>query len=74
VLHDDGARGDLVPMTNISDLQGDEIAPTAGTGIGARVIALGRLTACDAWARSVRYRRHPPPGPHSLDRPLHAHD
>jgi hypothetical protein len=28
VLQDDGARGNLVPMTNISDLQSDEIAPT----------------------------------------------
>jgi hypothetical protein len=74
VLHDDGARGNLVPMTNISDLQGDETAPTAGTGIGACVIAFGRLTARDARACSVRYRRHPPPGPRSLDRPLHAHD
>jgi hypothetical protein len=28
VLHDDGARRHLVPMTNVPDLQGNEVAST----------------------------------------------
>lgn len=42
VLQDDGTRCNLVPMTNFSDLQGDEIAPiqfAVGTQIEQRELA-----------------------------------